>query len=195
MVALPRARARALKAGVPTGTVRTSPTAHRLARPPRHLGSEAVRPSSLSEASLSVRHPDSRRSRAELPSRCLSVGSPPFLPPRQHQSEATTAISPSVLRAAGEVPCCLLLHAAFRHPATPTSFCRPHPFRSPRRTLLAAALLRRLHPELGSAALLALVRFLPCSLSAPLAHTTVRATLLSPPRNVASPRRHARAGA
>jgi hypothetical protein len=176
MAVLPRARPGRSERRQPLGASRARPDS---------AGLKATVPPPLSEASLSTRHPDSR---------CSSAGSPLLLPPRQRQSEAVTIVSPSTLHAA-DVPRCLLLHATFRHATAPTSFHHPSPFRSPCRTPPAAALLRRLHPELGSAAFPAPVRSPSCSLPAPLTRATVRATLLSPPCNVTPPRHRARAGA
>jgi hypothetical protein len=86
MAAVPRARACALKAGVPTGrSERHRPLVASRARP-YSAGSKPSAPPPLSEASLSAHHPDSHRLSIAPPSRCLSVGSPPLLPPRQRQS-------------------------------------------------------------------------------------------------------------
>jgi hypothetical protein len=167
-----------LKGRRPDWTVRTPSTARRLARPPLQCGFEAVR-AATTVRSLAVR---------------ASSRQPPFehhaavsLSERRVTAAPSAPTAPVFLHAAGEVPRYLLLHAAFLHAAAPTSFRRPHPFCSPCRTPLAAALLRCLHPKLGSAAFLAPVRSPSCSLLVPLTRATMRATLLSSPHNVAPP--------
>jgi hypothetical protein len=174
-----------LKGRRPDWTVRTPPTARRLARPPLQRGFEAVR-AATTVRSLTV-HASSRQ--------------PPFehraavsLSERRVTAAPSAPTAPVFLHAAGEVPRYLLLHAAFLHAAAPTSFRWPHPFCSPCRTPLAAALLRCLHPKLGSAAFLAPVRSPSCSLLVPLTRAAMRATLLSSPHNVTPPHRCARAG-
>jgi hypothetical protein len=172
MAAVPRASARALKAGVPTGrSKRRRPLAASRARPDS-AGSKPSAPPPLSEASLSVHHLDSHHLTVQASGHRRS-----FRP-----DSASLKPLPS--------PRCRLSPCRRTH-----FFPSPHPFCSPRRTPPAAALLCRLHPELDSAAFLASVRSPSCSLPAPLTRAAMRATLLSSPHNVAPPHRRACAGA
>jgi hypothetical protein len=134
--------------------VRSQPRDHHYLKPrcPRVILTTAVRASGRRRCF----RPDSASSKLPPPS-----ARPRSAPPvRCH-----TALSSTPSWRGATLPC----------PPRRLSPCRrPHPFRSPCRTPSTAALLHRLHPELGSAAFLAPVRSPSCSLLASLVYTVVR---------------------